>query len=511
MHRDLGIPRLLLFVGFAALLLEWLPGVFGPYGYFIDEFYYLACARRLDWGYVDHPPLSIAMLAGWRAVAGDSLLALRFPAAFLGGLTAIATGLLARRLGAGTFGQLLAALAMVCAGVPMVLFSFYSMNALDLLLWTIAFWLLIEIEDRDDARLWLAWGAVLGIGLQNKHTIVLLPLALGAGMLLTRARRHLIEPRFWVAAGIAGLLLVPNLMWQAGHGWPSLEFYANADIYKNNPTPPLVVVLQQVLFMNPLALPVWVAGLVFLLGRGHAGRLRHLGLVYVLLLLLLAVGQKSRPDRLTPVYPLLFAAGGAAIHGFVSRRRAAWLRPVAIGAVTLGGLVFMPVGLPLLPPSVVAPYGARLGLVPQIEAGEGKRSALPQWLSDRLDWEALVRDVEGVVRRLPKSERAASAIIAPSYGHGGSLELLGRGAGLPPVYATQNTYAFWGPPPDSLTTWIVIGYSESDVRESFARVERAATHRCDWCTPWRDDMPIWIARDRTLPTAEIWGSSRHFE
>ena len=25
--------------------------------YFRDEFYYLACSRRLAWGFVDHPPL----------------------------------------------------------------------------------------------------------------------------------------------------------------------------------------------------------------------------------------------------------------------------------------------------------------------------------------------------------------------------------------------------------------------------------------------------------------------
>ena len=34
------------------------------YGLFRDELYYLACARHLDWGYVDHPPLSIVVLAG---------------------------------------------------------------------------------------------------------------------------------------------------------------------------------------------------------------------------------------------------------------------------------------------------------------------------------------------------------------------------------------------------------------------------------------------------------------
>ena len=35
------------------------------YGIFRDELYYLACSEHLSWGYVDHPPLSIAVLAAF--------------------------------------------------------------------------------------------------------------------------------------------------------------------------------------------------------------------------------------------------------------------------------------------------------------------------------------------------------------------------------------------------------------------------------------------------------------
>src|SRR5262249_56163129 len=49
--------------------------------YFRDEFYYLACSHRMAWGYVDQPPLSIAVLWIVRHVAGESLLVLRIVAA----------------------------------------------------------------------------------------------------------------------------------------------------------------------------------------------------------------------------------------------------------------------------------------------------------------------------------------------------------------------------------------------------------------------------------------------
>jgi hypothetical protein len=336
-------------------------------------------------------------------------------------------------------------------------------------------------------------------------------LGLLPAFLLTRARRHLVTPAFGLGLVIAGAIALPNLLWQAGHGWPSLEFYRNADLLKNNPTPALEVLIQQVLFMNPAAFPVWLAGLVFLLGRGRGGSLRHLGIAYLLLLAMLVVGQKSRPDRLTPMYPLLFAAGGVAVEQALRRRGLERLRPAAVLAVLAGGVVFAPVGLPLLPPAFVSAYGARLHLVPQIEAGAGKRSALPQWLSDRLDWPPFVDDVERVVRLLPASERAHAAILAPSYGQAGAIELLGRGRGLPRVYSGHNHYSFWGPPPDSVTTLVVVGFDRESIRRFAAEVELAGTHRCTRCTPWRDEMPIWIARGRARALSELWRAARHFE
>ena len=78
------------------------------YGYFRDELYYLASTAHLDWGYVEHPPLSIAILALIRSAFGDSLTALRFVPALVGAAIMLITGLIARQLGGGRFAQGLA-------------------------------------------------------------------------------------------------------------------------------------------------------------------------------------------------------------------------------------------------------------------------------------------------------------------------------------------------------------------------------------------------------------------
>jgi hypothetical protein len=492
-------------------LLEWIPSFLGTYGYFIDELYYVACSERLAFGYVDHPPLSVFLLWMVRAVIGDSLVALRLVPSLAGAATVLLTGLLARRLGAGLFGQALAAGTAMIGSIYQVMFSLYSMNSLSLLMWVACFWILVEIERRDEPRLWIAFGAVAGLGLENKHTFVLLAIGLAVGLMLTPARRHLRGRWLWIGLGIAILLFLPNLLWQQAHGWPSLEFYRNADLYKNVPTPPLEVLKQQVLFMNPAALPVWLAGGIFLLVTRRGRPYRHLGWIFVVLLLIMLVGQKSRPDRIAGVYTVLLASGGVLIEELARHRRGRWLRRALPAALLLGGAALAPLGLPILPPGPTASYAGALGIVPQIEKGEGKSSELPQWLADRFGWEEFVDDVEAVAGMLEPGEHRRAMILVPAYGHAGAVELLGRGRALPPVYSTQNSYFHWGPPEETVEVAIVAGFGEELLGRIFREVELARVHDCDWCMSWRDEMPIWLARGPKVSIREIWPQFKHYE
>jgi hypothetical protein len=43
----------------------WSFGVAGEYGWFVDELYFVACARRPDLGYVDHPPPDLVLGGAW--------------------------------------------------------------------------------------------------------------------------------------------------------------------------------------------------------------------------------------------------------------------------------------------------------------------------------------------------------------------------------------------------------------------------------------------------------------
>ena len=78
------MPAFVFVIALAGVVLHLATG--WRYGLFRDEFYYLACVNHLDWGYVDHPPLSIVVLAAVRGLLGDSLLVVRLVPALLFGL-----------------------------------------------------------------------------------------------------------------------------------------------------------------------------------------------------------------------------------------------------------------------------------------------------------------------------------------------------------------------------------------------------------------------------------------
>ena len=246
------------------------------YGYFRDELYYLACARHLDWGYVDQPPLIAAIASITRAVLGDSLLAIRFPAALAGASTVVLTGMIARELGGARFAQALAALCFVLAPGVLALDHFLSMNAFEPLFWMGCAYLVIRIIRTGNAKLWLWFGVVAGVGLENKHSMLIFGFGIVAGLMLTGERRWLRSPWFWAGGAIAFLIFLPNLLWNIQNHFPFLELQANIRRSgRDVALSPLTFFSQEMLAMLPLSVPIWLAGLWYLFFYNEGKRFRQ--------------------------------------------------------------------------------------------------------------------------------------------------------------------------------------------------------------------------------------------
>ena len=226
--------------------------------YFRDEFYYLACSRRMAWGYVDQPPLSVAILWLVRHAAGSSLLVLRAVAALALAAAILTTGSIARRIGGGAFGELLAMTSLAIAPVVLAVGSFYSMNVFDLLIWTVALRVFIDCVETPATHRWVVLGLVLGLGLLNKVSVLWLGAGIGAALLLTPSRRLLLTRGPYIAALLASVMFLPHLIWQIANGWPTIEFIRNASASKMQVNAPSAFAIAVIKDFHPVALPIWV-------------------------------------------------------------------------------------------------------------------------------------------------------------------------------------------------------------------------------------------------------------
>jgi len=213
--------KLVLWIAGAKLLFHMATA--GRYGIFRDELYYLACADHLAWGYVDQPPL-IALFA-WiaRHAFGDSLFGLRLLPAIAGAAVVWLAGLLAREMGGGRSAQTMAALSVACVPIYLVFDHWITMNAFEPLIWMACVWCILRAIRTGDARYWLGFGMLAGIGMENKYSIAFFIAGVVIGLLLSPERRFLGSRWMWIGALAAFLIFLPNLIWLVRHDFPFLN------------------------------------------------------------------------------------------------------------------------------------------------------------------------------------------------------------------------------------------------------------------------------------------------
>lgn len=479
------------------------------YGWFRDELYYVACASRLDWGYVDHPPLSIAILGAVRALTGDSLVAFRLVAALAGAATVFLSCRLARELGGGRFAQAVAGLAALLCPVLLGTTRFYSMNAFEPLLWTAATLALLRALRAGATRDWLVFGAVVGLGLLNKISMSWWVMGLAVGLVLSPHRGRLFSRGPWLAVALAVALFAPHIAWQVAHGWPTLEFMRNATGSKMAPVTLAGFLLGQFRSMGPGNVLVGLGGLVFALLPVAGRPWRCLGLAVLAVIGLLIGAGTSRANYLAGTYPLLFALGGLAWERW-SRSRPRAIRAPLVAAVALLTLPLAPFALPLLPVESFIRYQAALGVTPSTE--ERKRvGPLPQGYADMFGWPELAAEVAKAADRLTPEERRGAVVFGQNYGEAAAIEVLGRPLGLPRAVSGHNNFWLWGPGPWDGRVMIVIGGDPQDNAEYFDHIEVVGVWDHPYAMPYERGLDISIGRGfKVQPPASAWEQLRNF-
>lgn len=502
----LGSTAVLLYLGSAKFIVHMVFS--GRYGYFRDELYNIICGKRLAFGFVDHPPFTPLVARVSRMLFGDSLLGLRVFPALAGAITVVLAGLIVRKLGGGRFAQALAALSVLFSPVLLGFGGALTNNAFDILFWTMAAYFLIIILKDERPKLWLVFGIVVGIALQNKYSIAFFLAALAVGLILSPARKRLLSVWPWAGGGLALLIFIPNLVWQVRHGLPFVELNRNAVLYKNAPLLPLQFLGSQALEAHPLIFPIILAGLFFFLLSPVLKPFRVFGWAY-LALFAFFVFSGGKTYYLSPVYPVMLAAGALALERAVLKTRWSWIKPVSIILLMTTGAATAPFALPVLPVEKFIAYSRRLG-IGMVSSERHKMGALPQHFADQFGWPEMTEAVARVYEGLPEADRKDCGIYTQNYGEASAINFFGRKIGLPPAVCGHNNYWLWGPGEKPIEVLIIVGGKADDYRQGFREVTEVARTHCDLAMPYENNLPIYICRGLKVSILELWPRVKHY-
>ncbi len=494
-------PAMVAYIAAAKLLLHLLTA--SRYGYFGDELYHLACGEHLDWGYVDQPPLIAAIAWFTRHVLGESLLAVHLLPAIAGALLVLLTGLIARELGGQRFALALSALAVACAGIYLIMDHLFTMNAFEPLLWMGCAYVVIRVIKTGNQKLWIWFGVLAGLGLENKYSMAVFAFGVVAGLLLTPGRRFLLSKWIWIAGGIAFLIFLPNLIWNLRHHWPFLELLRNIrasgrDIELGS----TAYLAGQVLMMNPVSFPIWLAGFLYLFFSREGKRYQVLGWAYLAVLTVFIV-LKGKDYYATPVYPMLLAAGAVAIEQAIARKRQSWLKPAIVTVVLVSTILLLPIVVPVLPVESYLRYQEKLPFALLASERSHLAAALPHYYAWAFGWEEMTAAVARVFSSLRPEERAKTAIFGNNFAEAGAIDLLGPKYGLPKAISGHQSYFLWGPRNYTGEIIIVLGDRPENLRRYCNQVEVAAELHNPYARP-SENRPVLVCRGLKWNLQEIW-------
>ena len=503
-----SLLTIILSISLINFLIYIITTAFFSYGMFRDEFYYLACANRLDFGYVDQPPLSIAVLALWKFLFGDSMFVIRLVPAIITSATIFMIGLFTARLGGGKIAVLISTVVLMLTPIFLGMSTIYSMNVFDYFFWITAAYILLRIIQEQDTKLWIILGIVLGLGLLNKTSMIWLCAGIFAGMLFTPLRKELKTKYSYIAAAIALLIFSPFIIWNITHDFAHLEFMRNAASRKYGELTPVSFILDQILILNPGSILLWVSGIFFFFFSKTGKQYRATGFIWLTTFIILFVNWHSKGEYIGTAYQILFAGGAVMLEEWSLYRNREWIKYVVVVPLVISGIIIVPLARPLLPPEKFLEYQDFIGLKPPVN--EGVETTLPQFYCDMFGWEKMAKKVSDVYTTLPEKERKTTVVYCNNYGKAGAIEYYSKKYPLPKIVCPHNNYWYWWDEVKNPTTLIIIGGNIEDHLSSLEQVDSIATYKTKYAMPYENNLTIFIGKGFKRSLKEIRNSDKIF-
>jgi hypothetical protein len=493
------------------ILVHLYTNIFEGYGIFRDEYYYIACSKRPDLGYVDHPPFSVYMLMIVRFLFGENMFAIRLLPALASGLLVYMTGALTRKAGGGIYAVLISCITITATPLFWGIFSFYSMNFYEYFVWLGTAYILLLLSEKQQPKLWIWLGIILGLGLLNKISVLWLGAGIFFALVFTPLRSSFKTKWPYITALIAVILFLPYIIWNFTHNFAHIEFMQNAAGLKYSGITRFDFIMSIIMGLSPFLLLIWVPGIIYYFFNREGKNYLSLGILFLTSFLILLINGHSKYEYLGPAFPLLYIGGGILLEKLIQKKNRVFIKYASPVFVLLTGIMLAPLGMPVLPVETIIPYSAAFNSAEKNNAEKKELAGLPQFYADMHGWEEIAQTVSRVYRSLPEDEKKTTLVYANNYGEAASSEYYSSKYEIPPVICGHNSYWFWGRELlDGITTVIIIGGDAESHKEVFEEVTEAARAISRYAMPYENNLPVYVCRKLKQPLNTVWEKVRFY-
>ena len=469
------------------------------YGLGGDELYAIACSNTPAAGYVDLAPAPVLLLALQRTIGGDALIAIRFVPAVIAAVAVYFTGLIARRMGAGAYGQFLAALCALIAPALLVAGHVATPFGFAVLWWTIGTYVVVRLLQENTRLGWILLGLVSGVGLLCSFSMAFFVVAAFLAVVLTPLRKQLLTIWPWAGAATAVVMMIPWALWQSTHAWPTIEWMGVTYGRHASAMPILDVLIDQVKLLHPLTIVVWLPGLGVLCFARSFRPWRAIGWMYITTTMLM-IAVAMEPHYLVPAAAGLFAAGAVLVEKVLAR---SWMRVTTVVVLVLAGVATLPMGLPVLPARTFIDYEKMSGF--RMTMGNAEcTDRLPGYYGTMFGRKELATVMNAVFTTMPPEERGRYGIYCETAVQAASLDFYGKDHNLPAAVSGDRQYWYRGPGGYTGDRLVVVGVNEEDLRTLFGEVHLRMRFRDEYLHPGNGMTPVWLVGRPAQPLEKAW-------
>jgi Dolichyl-phosphate-mannose-protein mannosyltransferase len=380
-----------------------------------DEYLHLDQANHLAWGYISVPPFT-----SWTSyiiqLLGNSVFWVKFFPAVYGALTIYIVWKSIEELNGNLFALILGS-TCVLFSVLLRLNDLYQPNSFDVLSWTALYFLILRYFKTENTK-WLFIGAVVfAIGFLNKYNIVFLLIGLIPALLLTRQRKIFTQPKLYLAAVLALVIILPNLFWQFNNNFPVVHHLKQlAETQLVNVNRKDFLKAQLLFFMG--AILVIISSLFALLIYKPFKPYRFF---FWSIFFTLAVFTyfKAKDYYAIGIYPIYIAFGSVYLEEKFKNGWKKYLQPVLVVIPLLLFIPVLNVAFPDKSPEYIIQHADNYKKFGLLRWEDGKDHLLPQDFADMLGWKELAFKVDSVYAGLP--DKSSTLVLCDNYGQAGAI------------------------------------------------------------------------------------------